>query len=188
MGNIRKTDSKKRIRSAFIQILANKGFDKVSVSEITRLAKINRGTFYLNYIDKFDLLDEIEREFFSDIKEILLQKNKIADHRTIFSNNQILDIIYYLEENSDLISALVNSNLKNEMQEKFKILLTDVFIQLHVNVDSPKIDKDYAFEIYFGSIATIFIFWIQKGMAETPQELLDIINAYRKLAPLDIFE
>ncbi|MEI2413248.1 hypothetical protein V8V50_01710 [Ligilactobacillus salivarius] len=60
------------------------------------------------------------------------------------------------------MSALVNSNLKNEMQEKFKILLTDVFIQLHVNVDSPKIDKDYAFEIYFGSIATIFIFGFKK--------------------------
>ena len=42
MGNIRKTDSKKRIRSAFIQILANKGFDKVSVSEITRLDKRSR--------------------------------------------------------------------------------------------------------------------------------------------------
>ena len=73
MGNIRKTDSKKRILKAFIEILNTDGFNKMTVSKITSLAHINRGTFYLNYIDKFDLLEEIEQEIFTKIKTILLE-------------------------------------------------------------------------------------------------------------------
>ncbi|MGI1828212.1 TetR/AcrR family transcriptional regulator [Ligilactobacillus salivarius] len=77
MGNIRKTDSKKRILKAFIAILNTDGFNKMTVSKITSLAHINRGTFYLNYIDKFDLLEEIEQEIFTKIKTILLEKETI---------------------------------------------------------------------------------------------------------------
>src|SRR5699024_10623236 len=74
MENIRKTDSKKRILKAFIEILSTDGFNKMTVSKITSLAHINRGTFYLNYIDKLDLREEIEQEIFTKIKNILLVK------------------------------------------------------------------------------------------------------------------
>ena len=54
MGNIRKTDSKKRILKAFIEILNTDGFNKMTVSKITSLAHINRGT--LNKLNKQYLL------------------------------------------------------------------------------------------------------------------------------------
>ena len=122
MGNIRKTDSKKRILKAFIEILNTDGFNKMTVSKITSLAHINRGTFYLNYIDKFDLLEEIEQEIFTKIKTILLEKETID---IIFSDEKILAVISYLQSNAALITALINSDLKNSIQEQFlqKIML-----------------------------------------------------------------
>ena len=49
--------TKQVIREAFFQLLREKGFAKMSVADICRIAEINRGTFYLHYVDKFDLLD-----------------------------------------------------------------------------------------------------------------------------------
>lgn len=47
------------IHEAFFDLLREKGFGKVTVADICRCAEINRGTFYLHYIDKFALLDEV---------------------------------------------------------------------------------------------------------------------------------
>lgn len=47
------------IREAFFELLREKGFDRMSVTDLCRRADINRGTFYLHYVDKFALLDEV---------------------------------------------------------------------------------------------------------------------------------
>lgn len=184
MGNIRKTDSKKRILKAFIEILSTDGFNKMTVSKITSLTHINRGTFYLNYIDKFDLLEEIEQEIFTKIKTILLEKETID---IIFSDEKILAVISYLQSNAALITALINSDLKNSIQEQLANLLKNIFTENNANINNPKIAQPYASNIIFGSISTIFITWIKNNMQESPEELLNIINSYRKLTPIDIF-
>ena len=189
MGNIRKTDSKKRILKAFIEILNTDGFNKMTVSKITSLAHINRGTFYLNYIDKFDLLEEIEQEIFTKIKTIkiktiLLEKETID---IIFSDEKILAVISYLQSNAALITALINSDLKNSIQEQLDNLLKNIFTENNANINNPKIAQPYASNIIFGSISTIFITWIKNNIQENPEELLNIINSYRKLTPIDIF-
>lgn len=48
--------TKKDIKETFISLLEEKGFEKISVSDLTEHANINRGTFYLHYQDKYDLL------------------------------------------------------------------------------------------------------------------------------------
>ena len=62
---IRKT--KQLIQKSFMLILEKKPFEAITVGDITNQAQINRGTFYLHYKDKFDLLDNIERQLFEDL-------------------------------------------------------------------------------------------------------------------------
>ncbi|MDH6364332.1 AcrR family transcriptional regulator [Enterococcus sp. PF1-24] len=57
---VRKTQS--AIKTAFLQLLKTKEVKAIKVSEICSLADINRGTFYLNYLDKYDLLEKIISE------------------------------------------------------------------------------------------------------------------------------
>ena len=56
------TRTKLAIRTALVALIEEKGFDVLTVKDITTLANINRGTFYLHYQDKFDLLKQIEVE------------------------------------------------------------------------------------------------------------------------------
>ncbi len=52
------------IRDAMMELLKTKPFSKISVTEICRLADINRGTFYIHYYDVDDVLDDVlERSF-----------------------------------------------------------------------------------------------------------------------------
>ncbi|MFF2092739.1 TetR/AcrR family transcriptional regulator [Paenibacillus sp. NPDC058174] len=47
------------MRDALLSLMDSKGFDHVTVRDITQHAEINRATFYLHYEDKFDLLRKI---------------------------------------------------------------------------------------------------------------------------------
>ena len=48
----RKTTTKSDLKAALTRLLREKDFEAISVSDITREAGVNRGTFYLHYIDK----------------------------------------------------------------------------------------------------------------------------------------
>jgi len=58
--------TKQVIHEAFFALLGEGGFDKITVTGLCRRADINRGTFYLHYVDKFALLDEVIDEMLDE--------------------------------------------------------------------------------------------------------------------------
>ncbi len=67
MEKTKKTDrrtlyTKKVIKDAYTELLKKKNYSQITVSEICRLAEINRSTFYLHYLDAYDVLDEISND------------------------------------------------------------------------------------------------------------------------------
>ena len=64
----------KRTRSlilgSFSELLAEKGFESISVQDVTDKAQINRATFYAHFVDKYDLLDRwISQIFMQEIEK-----------------------------------------------------------------------------------------------------------------------
>lgn len=52
-------------------LLRIKPYSKITVTELCRLADINRGTFYIHYFDVDDVLDDILTESFSDVSQTI---------------------------------------------------------------------------------------------------------------------
>ena len=74
--------TKELIQKSFMEMLEKKTFDSITVGDIAKTAKINRGTFYLHFIDKFDLLDQIELQLFEELGDHIdqLQSNYSSTH------------------------------------------------------------------------------------------------------------
>ena len=47
------------IKDSFLDLLKEKPFSKITVTELCRISEINRGTFYLHYYDIDDVLDDL---------------------------------------------------------------------------------------------------------------------------------
>jgi AcrR family transcriptional regulator len=52
------------LEQAFLELLEEKGFQSVTVQDITDRATVNRATFYAHFEDKYALFDHIVRETF----------------------------------------------------------------------------------------------------------------------------
>jgi AcrR family transcriptional regulator len=59
--------TKRLIQASFLNLLARKPFEAITVGDIAKEAHLNRGTFYLHYMDKFDLLEQMEQQLFEDL-------------------------------------------------------------------------------------------------------------------------
>ena len=47
--------SQKAIQNAFLEMLLKDGFDMITIKELTEKADISRKTFYLHYVDKYEI-------------------------------------------------------------------------------------------------------------------------------------
>lgn len=60
--NVRVRRTRKLLREALVGLIEEKGFDKVTVGEITERALVSRAAFYRAYRDKYHLVEQIHDE------------------------------------------------------------------------------------------------------------------------------
>ena len=98
--------TKKIIKDTLIKLLSEKDIKKVTVSEICKLADVNRATFYRYYLDVYDLLDKIEEDFINELKQPYLEDPSRVNSVGAFSK----EILAVFLENKDLVRILFNTN------------------------------------------------------------------------------
>ena len=59
--------TRQTIKDTFLELLKQKSFTKITVTEICKNAEINRGTFYLHYYDIYDVLSDIFNDMTQDM-------------------------------------------------------------------------------------------------------------------------
>ena len=60
--------TRQSIKETFLELLKQKNFTKITVTEICKISEINRGTFYLHYYDIHDVLEDILNDITQDMK------------------------------------------------------------------------------------------------------------------------
>ena len=61
-------ENKKRIIECALKLINEKGFDNVSVSEITKEAGVSKGAFYIHFKSKEDLIEQEINIFYDEFK------------------------------------------------------------------------------------------------------------------------
>ncbi|MFP7487937.1 TetR/AcrR family transcriptional regulator [Priestia filamentosa] len=126
----RKRRTQKLIIDAFFELLHEKPFDKITVNQLTKLADINRGTFYLHYQDKYELLEEI-------IKNYINHMNQYCLHDQEEDSNALTLAFDYLKDNYKFIEPLLRNEgyqlFQNELKSSISSFIeTSDLFDLHV--------------------------------------------------------
>jgi len=111
--------TERAIRCAFIDLVEKKGFDELSVKDIVDAADIGRGTFYLHYKDKYDLLESFENQIGSDLREIIRgEVFPLTEGRTL--TKTVVALFTYFEENIQVLRALFGEKGSCSFQTRLK--------------------------------------------------------------------
>ena len=72
-------NTKRRLREGLLRLLEEKAINEISVKELTELVDVNRGTFYFHYQDIYDLLRDMEQDFFDNFDRTLSENTPALD-------------------------------------------------------------------------------------------------------------
>ena len=171
--------TKREIFNSLTQLLEQKSIDEITVKEITDLAGINRGTFYLHYVDKYDLLEKSVNEIIyemRDLGKVILHKVSENEDPEMVKEEVIKsmsDIFDYVKNNHRFIRCLMSENSTYLFHHKFNEILKDHFVE-KMQGPSLKVLTVYlvsaASYAYQGLIHT----WLESDMSETPREMGEI--------------
>lgn len=93
------------LEEAYLELLSEKDAEKISVTDVTRRADLNRGTFYAHYDGIHDLESSLTEKLVQRLTVIL---EEVMDSSFLQNPRPILDRIgAFLIENSDLLHRLV---------------------------------------------------------------------------------
>ena len=82
------------ILKSFEDLLADKGFESISVQDVTDKAQVNRATFYAHFPDKYALLDySIQKMFMAEIEKRTLN---VCSYSPENLRNLILAVVEFL--------------------------------------------------------------------------------------------
>ena len=166
-----KSSVKKRMADAFVDILSQKSYADITVTDIVNTAQVARVSFYRNFNSISDVLDyitdELANEFIDKILPVLNSndENKWREFLFDFINNAL--------NNRGKIEAI---NLQNTVV-LFSHLNTKM--QMCVNVNSNKTISDkYTSYVKACLINNVVKKWIDDGMVETPEEIINYLMSF----------
>lgn len=64
------------LKKAVIEMMAEKNFDDITIQDISDRANVSRGTIYLHYLDKYDLLDKLIESHIHELQGMCDASNK----------------------------------------------------------------------------------------------------------------
>lgn len=154
----RKRKSRKAIFDACVALVKEKDFQNITVNEIVERADLNRGTFYLHFEDKYDMMNSFENEMIDKIEDVLLNNLPEEQFNQLFIQSRydtIIQILTCYEENKELLQLLMksshNASFQAKLREKLKYVLTEKILPNLENFEL-KIPTDL-FVILFTSIS-----------------------------------
>ncbi len=151
------------IRTAFFNLVLEKSFNEISITELTENAGINRKTFYLHYSSLEDLVTEIEEEIVEEILEKVGHNAENMDLAGCISN-----FYSYLESCNEVQQKLLCDNHYSFFYEAVTdaVLLSPAFSKFFKRTSFPSIVRSYTISITF-----IYRDWV-KGGKELPFNIL----------------
>ena len=169
---VRKT--RQQLQHCLAVLLKEKKIQEITVREITEMADLNRGTFYLHYKDVFDLLEKVELELLDEL-DGTLQKYQASDlHQKL--SLIFTDLFVCVQENAEMVQILLGENgdlnFVNQVKERVREKCLKDWFELFNSQDSQLFDAFNAF-VVSGCLGLV-TYWLQNGMNESPKELAQI--------------
>ncbi len=167
--------SKRLIREAYVSLMQQKEADKISVSDIVRLADLNRGTFYAHYTNPNDVRDEIADEIFQKISEILENftfTNFLANPLPFFENIEKL-----ISENMKYYKDILCYTLSIDFVSKLKKTLIDRISTDDSIPESTKTNPHFiiGLDLFAGGVISLYSDFIQGTLNVTISQLSEAL-------------
>jgi AcrR family transcriptional regulator len=172
-----------------LQLVLEKGFDAISIQDITERADLGRGTFYLHFKDKEEVVWTMFQDMFKEMEqEAHKQLNRNLPQVEYFG---LLNIFHHAEKNRDLYrvmfggqgSALLTARVQDFLAKTF---LYDIRNAPEYSDDNFNLPEEFEAQMLTGMISRLLFWWLETPNKYTAGQMAAMTYKalYRKQPPV----
>ncbi len=169
---------------ALIALLKKKPFEYITVSEICKMAGVNRSTFYLHYETIGDLLNETTRyildEFLSyfsiDTQSIAFNLMECELNDLVFICDKYLTPYFtYIKDHKEVFKVALAQNKIFGFEDVYKRMFEKIFNPILDRFNYPSDIRQYVMMYYLNGVNAIICEWLKNGCDKSIDEISKII-------------
>ena len=173
--DLRVIKTKNLIYNTLIELMKDKTFEEIKVSDICNKALINRSTFYSHYEDKYDLLvdfiNSLKNEFISE-----LNKNNNNLNVKEYYIELIKIFLNHIEERKEMYTSIMINNRNSIMMDiLLNVVNNDLLNKANGNNNSV-IPSDIAAKFYLGGVINLGVEWLKDNTKYSKEEIINYLN------------
>ena len=158
---------------ALINLLKEKTFEEIKVSDICQKALVNRSTFYAHFNDKYELFMSL----INSLKESLQKELKSIEETNLkdYYLKMIEVFLNHIEGKEQIYKSILINNRSSIIMDMIYDTITE-----DINQKVTKNDKDVPNEIftayYLGAIVNTGIEWFKNDKKYSKEQLLEYLD------------
>ena len=166
--------AKKLLTQALTQLLQEKQINEITVKELTDLADMNRGTFYLYYKDMFDMLEKIEDGMFEALDAIV----SLHEHDDVSQQTKpiLLDLFRFIQDNQEMCRVLLSPHGDMNFLHRLNEVVREKCLKAWPNIRKEKgeADFDYHYSFVVFGCAGIIRAWVNRNCSESAEKMAEM--------------
>jgi len=167
--------TRRELQTALMELILEKGYDAITVEEITERADVGRATFYLHFHDKGELL----LKSVDDIADELKSQIGIKDDQD-FNNRKparvILAVFRHAAEHAALYQIILNGGAAIHVINRYQEIVSEMAVNFFerkkaLTGQSPQISSEMLASYFAVSLIGLVVWWLKREMPESPEEI-----------------
>lgn len=159
------------LSNAFFALIVERGYDSITVQDITERANIGRATFYLHYHDKEQLLEESLLALFEDLtKDVELAPGIPATYQSLS-----IHVFQHIAERHALYRALFKEGgppfIVIRMHRWLASLIEHRVLKAHIEQCVSDVDAGLLAMHCAGSLLALVIWWLDHDLTPAAEQL-----------------
>ena len=153
------TKTKNNLKSALVKLLENQKVEDISIVELTKLANVNRKTFYLHYSEVSSVLREIENTTYDKVKNLIC--NFELDQTTL--EKFIFELFSIFVDDPHVFALMKYTPYSKTFTTILDKLLIEEVNKKYVNITNTTVSSSLQYTIayhVFGSVR-LFYTWLK---------------------------
>lgn len=155
---------KECILKALLQLMEEKDFKDISITEITKKAGVSRMAYYRNYYYKEDILNNYMTELLQKYQCI---RNEIVKKYPNDKYQTMLQVFEFFKANEQFVLGLEKSNLSNIIQNRINEYIHQIY-------QTNDVVSKYDAIIFGGALYNTGKYWLMNGKKENIVEITKI--------------
>jgi AcrR family transcriptional regulator len=173
VSNVRIRRTQTLLREALIELIEERGFEALTVGELTDRAMVSRAAFYRNYQDKYDLVEKIFAEAMNALRGAVNDLGQ--DHPAEIWVKFFEHIAQYERLYRALLGRQGSPWFVLKMRSELADLITTRGHALHQSHASRDVTHTFTDELVPDLVSTMFVeaitWWLEQGSPVTPTEI-----------------